>query len=913
MRTLLTACFAMLIVASCTTVNVTPSGEETGGKKTAATASADKPSKKDEKKSPFKKWDEVLEDTKAFDGYFKTHLKRDNTLYVELPPDRLEKEFGMVMHYSRGVGVFNAHDGLPLSATQVMRFERHGDKVYLVHVNHRMTAEDNSPMRESLGQNTGNSIVDAFDIASEDSSSKALLLDVTGFFVSDYADISDQLKFYYKQKPVSFDKGRSYVSQIQAFPKNVEVDAMLTFKASDPPGYSSASVSDHRSVPVGVRYSLFALPEKPMVPRYGDDRVGYFLDALKDFSRDKEYNPYITYVVRWRLEKKDPSAKLSEPVQPIVFYVDRSVPMEYRKYVKAGIEAWNKGFEAAGFKNAIVARDAPDDSTWSAEDIRYSTVRWTAAHSMGYAIGPRQSDPRTGEILNADILISSTFVRSWANDYSELVAPEGIIERFRRAEQLMRSLPAETSAMMCLAELGKSHQIGLQYTALAAMDLIDGGKAMPEEYLGEAVKDLVMHEVGHTIGLRHNFKSSSAIPFNRINDKAYTRENGLASSVMDYNPTNISSDPNRQGHYNNVELGAYDVWAIQYGYTPIYVSNPTGTNGSPMVPVSSPEEERTALSKIASRAAEPLLAYNTDEDAQLGSMSVDPKSSTWDLSEDPLSYAQDRRKLVDRILPRLESRLVTDGDRYYRLRGALSNTVFEQILSTLPLTKTIGGLYFVRDHKNDPQARPPFTPESAARQREVMSFISANLFAPDAFSFDASLLNKLAPNRLSHWGTGYFTTPIDYPIHAFVASGQNWILGELLDNGRLTRMVDNSVRTPGDVYSVAEMLQTLTASIWAEVANPSRPVAPNSFRRNLQRSYVDQLTRIMLDLRPSPSTPPAPEDARSLARLELTELSDRLRRSLEAPSLDRTAKAHLMESKVRIDEALDVSMTIDVK
>ncbi len=911
MRRVTAVALALLIgLSGCTTVNVSPTGEATAQKtsdtKSPATA------KKDEKKSPFKKWKDVLEDTKAVDGYFKTHLKRDNTLFLEIPADRLDEDFGLVMHFSKGVGVFNLHDGLPLSDTRLMRFERHGDKIYLVHVNSALKAAAGTPMENSLDDNRGNSIVDAFDIASEDSSTKALLIDITGFVVSDYADIADGIKPYFNRKPIAFDKGRSFVDEVQGFPKNVEIDATLTFKTGDPPIVSSAGVSDYRSIPVGVRYSIFDLPDNPMTPRVGDDRVGYFLDAVKDFSRDREFNPYVAYVNRWRLEKKDPTADVSEPVKPIVYYVDRSVPVAYRKYVKEGIEAWNKAYEAAGFKNAIVAKDAPPDSVdWSAEDIRYSTVRWTAAHSMGYAIGPSQSDPRTGELLNADILISSTFVRGWANEYAEMIAPETMIDRYRAAEEARQLLPPGVAERMCLAQMGKSHQLGLQHAALAALGMTDGAKPLPDEILGQALKDLIMHEVGHTLGLRHNFKSSSAVPFNRLNDKEFVRKNGLATSVMDYNPTNISVDPNRQGYFNNVEVGAYDVWAIQYGYAPVAV--PSGTNGdSGNLPVPG-DQERAMLEGIASRAAEPLLAYNTDEDTHLGPMAVDPSSNTWDLSADPMAYAMSRRDLVARIQPRIEERLIAEGEGFSRLRGAVSGLVFERVQSALPLTKTIGGLYFVRDHKGDPDARMPFTPVSADRQREVMEFLADNIFGEDAFEFDASLLNKLAPNRLSHWGTGYMTTPVDFPIHSLVASAHGWILDQLMDNGRLTRMIDNSVRTPGDVYTVSEFFSKLTSEIWSEVQNPASARAANSFRRNLQRMYVDHLTRIMLDVRPSPRTRPAPEDARSLARLELTELSSRIGRALEIPSLDRTTRAHLLESKVRIDEALDVTLTVDAK
>ncbi|UCF68485.1 MAG: DUF5117 domain-containing protein, partial [Acidobacteriota bacterium] len=532
-------------------------------------SAAPSPAKKEDKekdKPPLKPWKEVLKDTEEIEGLLPMHLKRDRTLYLELAPDQLGRDYGMVLHYSRGLGDFNVHDGLQLSSTRLIRFERVGDTVYLVDRNPRFTAEPGSPMRRSIDDNTGHSILDAWKVASEKKDSKHLLVDVTTFFVSDYANVSERLKFYYGNKPVSFDKERSYVASVKGFPRNVELDAMLTYKAGDFPTYGGEGVSDYRSIPVSVRYSLFALPDQPMPTRLADDRVGYFLKAVEDFSRDRQETPYIRYIERWRLEPKTPDKLPSEPVKPIVFYVDRSVPHEYRPYVKQGIEGWNKAFEQAGFNNAIVAREAPeDDASWSAEDIRYSTVRWTAAHRMGYAIGPSQVDPRSGEILNADILISSSFVRGWLYAWQQL-GPGEMATRLLESQRLPGNLPREMAERVCVAELGKSHQLGVQYAWLAALGKIEPGAEMPEEYLGDAIRDLVLHEVGHTLGLRHNFKASSAIAPEKLHDTQYTKQRGIAVSVMDYLPVNISADPAKQGHYWDVTVGDYDLWAIEYGY-----------------------------------------------------------------------------------------------------------------------------------------------------------------------------------------------------------------------------------------------------------------------------------------------------------------------------------------------------------
>ncbi len=888
------------------------------------------PQQSSDEDSPFKPYAEVLKDTEARDGFIKSHLKRDNTLFLEVGPEQLDADFGLVMHYSKGVGVFNVHDGLPLSGAQLMRLERHGDKLYLVHRNTRFTADAGSPMRTSLDDNVGHSIVAAFDIQAEHDSTKAVVVDATDFFVSDYRDLAGNLKNYYGNNPVSFEKPRSYLSSVMAFPDNVEIDATLTFKAGGSPAASGAGVSDVRSVPIGVRYSIFRLPEEPMVPRIADDRVGHFLTAMRDFSRDREPTPMVRFVNRWRLEKRDPGAALSEPVEPITYYIDHSVPETYREYVRDGIEAWNKAYEAAGFRNAVVALDPPDDPEWSAEDVRYSTVRWTAAHQMGYAIGPSQVDPRTGEILNADILISSIFVTGWANEYAQQIGPVaalagedaarapftgGLWGRIAEAQAYAASLPAHVAEYVCLAEMGKAHQLGFQHAAMAALGRIDGTEPMPDSHLGEMLKDLIMHEVGHTIGLRHNFRASSAIEWDRLDDREYTRENGIAVSVMDYNPSNIQADQARQGFYSMPEVGAYDVWAIRYAYTPVYEEEGKGSlDGG--YPVGNPADERDVLLEIASEATRPLHAYNTDGDTHLGPLGVDPYSNTWDLSADPLTYARDRAALVSRVYPEMEERLIDEHDGYQLLRSAVPGLIFERWQALVPVTKMVGGSEFFRHHRGDPDARSPFVPIPAEREREALDLIVEEAFAPGAFRIDPEVLNKLAPNRYDDWANNS-GPPIDYPIHGTIAFVQGNLLSQLMHNGRLIRMIDNEARVPaGDgTLTVAELFDALTRGIWTEVGwSGSAPSNVDSFRRNLQRAYLEELVDKLLDRRngpPSAFNPATPEDARSLARYELARLSNRIGQVEGRTALDRITRAHLAESKVRIDRALEASLVID--
>jgi hypothetical protein len=900
---------ALTSLAACVRVEV-PTAPAPQPPAAVAAAQGDSSKRDDAKKGPFKPWEEVLKDTRAVEGLFTFHLKRDNTLFLELRPAQLGREFGLVMHYSRGIGDFDVHDGLYLDETQLLRFERRGDHVYLVRVNPRFTADSGSPLRASLEQNVGHSVLGAFKVEAQRGDTGSIAVDVTGFFVSDYADVGRFIKPYYGNKPVTFDKARSHVSGVMGFPRNVEVDVALTYQANDPPVVGGEGVSDYRSIPLGIRYSLFALPERPMRPRLADDRVGLFLDAVRDFSRDRRETQFVRYVTRWRLEKRDHGGDLSEPVQPIVYYIDHSVPFEYRRYVREGIEAWNTALEGAGFRRAIVARDAPDDSTWSAEDVRYSTVRWTAANRMGYAIGPSQTDPRTGEILNADILISSAFVQSWLYEYQELAGPDELIRRYREAERLQRTLPPAAARRMCFALVGRRHQLGLQYALLVGLGVLDGGQPMPLEYLGDAIRDLVMHEVGHTLGLRHNFRGSSAIPHASLHDTTFTRQHGVTLSVMDYGAVNVAVEPARQGHYWNQGVGPYDIWAIRYAYAPVYRSDPATGASATATAAATPEDELPALRRIAEEAADPEHAYGTDEDNWLGPFALDPRSSAWDLGSDPLQYARDRAAIIERVTARLEERLVAVGDGYQRLRGAVTGLLFERFLSILPLTKVVGGMYVSRAHRGDPGGEVPFTAVPAETQRAAVALITSEVLGEGAFHFDPSLLNKLAPSRWAHWGVPFFTVPLDYPVHSYVALVQLSLLDDLLSPPRLARMVDNELRAaPGaEPYRLAELLATLTEAVWSEL-DGARPRPIDSFRRNLQRGFLEQLIGLV-----HPTYFAVPQDAVSLARYHLRRLSERMASVLAGgATLDDTTRAHLVESRTRIERALEATMTVPLR
>jgi hypothetical protein len=870
-----------------------------------------------ETKPTFEPWEKSLQETRRIDGMFVTHMKRDNALLLELAPSQLDRDYALALYFSQGISDLGINQGMPLAwETRLMNFRRVGDHIQLVHRNNRYTADDGSPMRTAVDASVGHSVVAAFKIISEHAESKHLLVDVTPLLLSDYGDVDATLKWSFNDRSSTLDRERSHVRRVQGFPENVEIDVELTFRAPPVANPGVHMVSDYRSIPVGVRYSFFDLPEQPMMPRHADPRVGHFVTSVYDYSYTGTRDPFLKYVNRWRLERQDAGSGLSEPVQPIVFYIDHSIPHELRPAVREGIEAWNKGFEAAGFRNAIVARDAPDDDdTWNPEDIRYSTIRWLA-DPWGWAIGPSDMDPRTGEILNADILISAGITNFYGmdseffghgaaghqHDDDDLRMPDG-----RPLPPALRARAAE----LCMAARSRAEEMRSQHLLLAGLGVVDGADPLPMEYVHGALRDLVMHEVGHSIGLRHNFRGSSAIPYDRLQDTAYTRRHGLSLSVMDYVPVNVAADPRQQGHYWNVEVGAYDVWAIQYAYAPVYVEGAGEGPAEAARLAATSEAERPALARIAARAAEPLHAYGTDEDV-LGPFGVDPLTTRYDLSSDPLRWARDRAELAARLEPVLEQRLIRDGESYVRLRGGMSRLLSLRFSPLQGVARYVGGAYVARDHKGDPGQRPPFVPVPAAEQRQAVALIIEQAFAEDAFRYDPDLLNRLAPDRHYHWGAT-LAPPLDFPLHERAAALQNSLLLTLLAPPRLTRMVDNGARMPAgaESYSLHELFATLTTAIWAEAGRPAAAARNvNSFRRNLQRAHLDRMITL-LTATPAPGQPAIPGDARASARHELVGLSRRLDAALTSPGrLDLPTRAHLAESRARIGRALDASVQV---
>jgi hypothetical protein len=859
------------------------------------------PPPKPKEKPKYKKWKEVLKDAEAHEGLFTVHTKREE-VYFEIAEEKLDTPYLVIMSLSKGIGARFVLGGLPIGGSVMFDFHRVEDHVQIRMLNTLFRATDDPAIEKAIDLSYGNSILAQLPIESEKDGK--ILISMKKFFLSDISDVGFRLQMVL-QKPVRLDPKKGVFRKIKTFPENVEIEALLTYSPADRRGLNLPSVPDSRYIEIGIHYSIHQLPADPMKPRLADDRIGYFLTPHKDFTRDEKESFFVHYINRWRLEKANPEAELSEPVEPIVFYVDHTIPKKYRRYVRDGIEMWQKAFEEAGFKEAIIAKDAPDpevDPEYDPEDARYNTIRWIVSDEQAFgAIGPSRVDPRTGEILDADILVEQGMLMGFRLSYRRFAGPEALsmldptleyLEDPEENPELAYRLEAMKTLGCCDQHFGIGFSQGFDFLnlALLADGAMEPGMDVPEEFIGEALRFVVCHEVGHTLGLRHNFKSSASTPFDKLNDRYAIGEIGMTGSIMDYPSANVSRDRTRQGFYYSPTVGTYDRWAIKWGYTEV----PGNT---------SVEKEAKTLQTIANEASLPEHTYGTDYDTYPAG-SLDPLSAIWDLGDDPLAWASERLGVCEDILNNgnLEERVVGDGGNYVPLRRAATTILIQQYLAVTRAVIYVGGQYTARPHKGDGSDEFPMMPVPAAKQREALNFIIENGFAPDAFALPPGMMNLLADNKIQDWQNPMYVygRRFDFPLTGWVGAIHNALLLRLLHPMLLQKVVEVEYKVD-DPYRLSELFSSLTNAVWYGNMTPSGRTAV--MQRNLQRIYLHRL--IQMTVAPVGGTP---HEAVALARLHLTRLDSRIDDALAQQGLSDEAQAHLVESKSRIDRALDAEL-----
>ncbi|HEX9692506.1 MAG TPA: zinc-dependent metalloprotease [Gemmatimonadales bacterium] len=833
-------------------------------------------------RGPFKPFADVVKDATEMNGFFDLYRTADK-LYLAVPADRLEQDFLLTFEIARGIGSSGLFGGtmLDIFEGKVVAFERHGNTLYLVQKPHRFPADPATPVGKAVDLTFGSSVLETAKIESvrEDS---ALVIDIQSWIISDMSDVSSRVRGAVgapgRPGRANLDKGRSYIESVKAFPENLSLRAKLTFTPGEPANFNA--VPDSRYIPVSIHTTMAALPEQPMTPRVADDRMGYFLTVHKDFTQD-ETTFFARYVNKWRLECETPAGDgLCTPREPITYYIDRTVPVEYRQAMIDGVQAWNTAFEAAGFNNGIRALMLPDDA--DAEDIRYATLRWNVSDQPGYgAIGPSVVDPRTGEVLDADILFEQNMILGWKSFWRTNVDPVAAFEEMFAASDEELNALAQGGEMASMAD-EISAQGSFLRAALVARGAIAAGDPVPDEYIHEAMLRVTMHEVGHTLGLRHNFKSSFDTPFEQLHDRTFTKENGLASSVMEYPGINVAPKGQAQGYFYSPGVGSSDKWVIAYGYTP----------------------DAARAREVARQGAMEGHAYGPDEDAR-GSGALDPSVSVYDLSDDPMGWGKERADMIRGIWQELPQAVLTDNARYADVTAAYSTLLSQYARATGTGIKYIGGQYLHRDHVGDPNRRDPFVSVPKAQQQEALAFLTEYGLSESAFRLPPEVFRFFGADRWSHWGnTMTVNGRIDYPIHEQIASLQASLVNQITNPFLLARIRDAEVKFgASNVLTIPELMNGISNAVWSEVWNaPGRNVP--SMRRDLQRAHLDRMIAFVTD-------PPdrTPADARSVARAELEDLHQRLTRRLTPPfSFDAYTTAHLNEAKIRIERALEAGM-----
>ncbi|MDN3921039.1 zinc-dependent metalloprotease [Roseateles violae] len=853
-----------------------PAAATVPGAAAAATAVAARPPADPSAPKPFA---EVIKGAKVDDGLFPI-WRKDEKVWLEIPRDAFNKPLLFSVNIANSVGERGLYAS-QMAGGATVEFRRIGNQIQLIALNTKFRAVADQGSKRAIDQAFSPSLLGAAVVASAEHPERKSVLVDAGFLLSDIPGYSTALEAVYRL-PFAPDRSNSYFEAARADAKLSTLTARIHFatpRIPAPPLVAPPvpvptppqATPDPRSLFVSYVYSFLALPDTAMAPRPTDPRLGHFADSFTDLGGDNKANPRVHYVKRWRLEKRDPEAALSEPVTPITYWMDKNIPPKYRPAVEAGIVEWNKAFEKIGFKNAVVAKQQPDDADWDNMDAAHASIRWFVGADVGFAIGPSRSDPRSGEILDADIGMSDVFVRGGREFITE-AAPRGAPTALGQGEEAFCNYAHEAGAEM-----------GFALDLLEARGEIEPDSPEADAFIFARIKDVVMHEVGHTLGLKHNFKASTTITRAQLQDKAFTEAHGLSGSVMDYNAFNIAVQGEPQASYNNATLGAYDYWAIEYAYKPIAAG-----------------EEKAELARIAARSTEPALAYADDLDAGgFGPYDgMDPMANRFDLGDDPLAYFKRRLKLSQELWARAQERKPQAGDDPLRARRSIVYGFNQLYRSGSDLVgKYIGGMYAVRDLPGT-TGRASFTPVEPAKQREALQFLATGLFSVDSFKFK--------PEFLSSLGVDYNENDRGVPlsIPAAVARVQLVALDRLLSPATASRLLDLPAYVPENkrkgLISLSEVYGTLNTAIWSELKSGSEI---DRLRRNLQREHLRRLQNVLTK---SPAN--LPPDALSLARYHATQLQGDLRAAVAKGGQSVETRAHLAESLGLLNEALRATM-----
>lgn len=754
-------------------------------------------------------FESVVEKSEHHEGFFDVYRdKKSGETYLAIKPDQIDQEF-----------IYNAVvvDGVVESGTfrgafgdnKIVSVRRHYNRIEFVADNTAFYFDPNNALSRAADANISDAILAVQEIVAEDEEGGTVLVKADDIFLKESLQ---QIKGPPNPDPKAekvFELGtlseaKNKIYEVRSYPENTNVFVDYVYENPAPVIAGQRDVTDSRFVSVRLQHSFVKVPDNDYKPRVDDPRVGYFLQHITDLT-SQSHAPYRDLIVRWDLQKKDPDAEISEPVEPIEWWIENTTPVEIRDSIMEGALAWNQSFEKAGFKNALQVKVQPDDADWNAGDIRYNVLRWTSSPQPPFGgYGPAFTNPRTGQIIGADIMLEHVFLtnRVQLEDILASIAGGG------------KSKTLAGQSMYC--SVGHSLQLSNLFGVQALKSMGVGGEQQAR-LVDESIRMLILHELGHTLGLNHNMKASQIYTIDELFDAEFVAENGITGSVMDYTPVHLSPPGRDQTGYYDVTPGPYDDWAIEFGYSPAL----DGVDG---------EARRIEL---LSRSTEPRLVFGNDaDDMRAPGAGIDPRVNITDVSSDAITYAVDRLALVDEIIVGLREKLGTQGESYQELHNAYLIMAATFAGSATTISRYIGGVYVNRAMVGQPGATTPFVPVALRDQKRAMAALRSNIFAPNAFTGSADLYSHLRQQRRDF---NFYGLTEDPKLHELMLAVHKSVLDHLLHPVVLKRISDS--RQYGNQYGLVSVVEDLTDAIFSD----DMPRNVNTYRQNLQLEYVSRL------------------------------------------------------------------------